>query len=75
MKSLMSGFEIVELALFMASCIINNEYSSVLQLMEVLNLRIDPNGTNICWKWDSQRLRVARVKSVSSAKEIWIASR
>lgn len=48
MKSLMSGFEIVELALFMASCIINNEYSSVLQLMEVLNLRIDPNGTNIC---------------------------
>lgn len=74
-KTIFSGAKCVEIAVNIASIIFNNGYSSILLLMNTMNIVIGPVTARICEALDEERISTAEARTLEESKEGRISRR
>lgn len=70
-----SGAKVVEIASYIAASIFNDGYTSILYMMQLLNLVIGPSALQCTEKLDSQRISIANKRAQEETKEARILKR
>jgi hypothetical protein len=70
-----SGSKCVESAVNIASSIFNHGYSSIILMMNTMNILIGPITANICEALDEERISTAERRSFEATKEGRISRR
>jgi len=73
-KTLSSGKKIVDIATNIATCIFNDGLSSIMAIMEVLQLTVGHNCHNFCVETDARRVKAAERSRTDAAKDARRAS-
>lgn len=68
-KQTFSGAKTVDIASYCAASIFNEGYSSILKMMDVMNIKIGPNAFNLCNTVDERRISQANERSFDASKE------
>jgi len=68
-KTTFSGTDSVEIAVYIASSIFNQGYSSILLMMNIMNIVIGPITANICEALDEERISSAEARTFNASKE------
>lgn len=64
-----SGAKVVEIASYIAACTFNDGYTNILNMMQLLNLVIDPNALQYCDKLDFERISIANKRAQEDTTE------
>lgn len=74
-KTTFSGAKCVEIAVNIASSIFNNGYSSILLMMNTMNIIIGPVTASICEELDEERISIAEARSRHLKKVVFRGDR
>jgi len=64
-----SGKVIVDIATSIASCVFNDGLRSILNIFDIMKMKIEPNSYNVCTKIDENRIKKAEQSLSVGAKE------
>jgi len=64
-----SGSKTVEIASYLAASIFNEGHKSLLKMMHVMNITIEPNAVVICTEVDNAKISIADARSFEVSKE------
>lgn len=68
-KQTFSGAKTVDIASYCAPSIFNEGFSSLLKIMDIMNVKIGPNAFNLCKTVDERRISQANERSFDASKE------
>jgi len=68
-KTFHSGKKIVDIAADLATCTFNDGLNSIMEIMQLLEMKIGPTCYNFCLEADSRRVQAAEKKMTDAAKE------
>lgn len=74
-KNISSGKTVLDVATEIAVCVFNDGFSSILHIMEAMDLEIGPNSYEMCMEIDKQRIKLAERSLSDRVKEARIAAR
>ncbi|XP_011688297.1 PREDICTED: uncharacterized protein LOC105450244 [Wasmannia auropunctata] len=74
-KRTFSSSETVEIASYFAASIFNEGFKSILNMMQVLNIRIGTNVVDMCNMTDKQRVSIANTRTFDASRERRIEKR
>ena len=68
-KRVFSGAKTVKIVSYLAESIFNEGYKSLLKMMHIMNIKIEPNAVALCTEMDDARILIADARSFEASKE------
>lgn len=68
-KTHFCGKKTIDFAAYTATSLFNDGYSSLLLMMQLMNIEIGPNAQDLCSKYDKDRIAKSDIKTYASSKQ------